>query len=76
MKIRTRTSAIVLLILTTAFVLYISWGTSQPTMPPPSSAEQQKEVAALKQQIAMLEERVNWLVERQTAPQRQKPSQF
>jgi hypothetical protein len=76
MKTETRTWAVVLLILATGFVLYISWGTPQPSMPPSSSAEQQKEVAALKQQMAMLEERVNWLAERQMAPQRQKPTQF
>jgi hypothetical protein len=36
----------------------------------------QQELVELKQRIALLETRVNWLAERFTEPQRQKPSQF
>lgn len=57
------------------FVLYMSSGTPQIALSL-SSAEHQKEVAELKRQIAGLQERVNWLAERFTEPQRQKPSQF
>jgi hypothetical protein len=70
MKTESRTSTVVLFIaLATMLVLYISWGTSQPTMPT-SSAEQQRDMAALKKQIAGLQERVNWLEERLVEPRR------
>jgi hypothetical protein len=68
--------AVVLFIaVASVFVLYMSSGTPQTALSPPS-AENQKEVAELKRQIAGLQERVNWLAERFTEPQRQKPSQF
>lgn len=68
MKTETTTSVVVLFILATVFVLYISWEMSQPTMPPSPSAEPQREVTALKQQIAGLKERVDWLEERLAEP--------
>ena len=67
--------AIVLTALAILVLLYISSGTPQSTMPAPSAA-QQKEVAELRKQLAGLQEKVNWLEERFTEPQRQKPSQF
>jgi len=71
-----RISAVVLLIVLLAvLVVVISWGTS-PTPLPPSPSEQRKELATLKEQIALLEQRVDWLVERQTAPHRQKELPF
>jgi len=67
--------AVVLIALAILVLLYISSGTPQsPT--PASSPEQQKEVAELRKQLAGLQEKVNWLAERFTEPQRQKPSQF
>jgi hypothetical protein len=75
MKTEGRASTVALLIAAMLFVLYLSWGTSQPTTPPPS-AEQQKEVAALKQQIAALNGRVDWLEERFVEPRRDKESPF
>jgi TolA-binding protein len=67
--------AIVLTALAILVLLYISSGTPQSTTPAPSAA-QQKEVAELRKQLAGLQEKVNWLEERFTEPQRQKPSQF
>ena len=67
--------AIVFIAFAILVLLYISSGTPQSTTPAPSSA-QQKEVAELRKQLAGLQEKVNWLEERFTEPQRQKPSQF
>jgi len=67
--------AILLIALAILFLLYISPGTPQSTTRAPSAA-QQKEVAELRTQLAGLQEKVNWLEERFTEPQRQKPSQF
>jgi hypothetical protein len=71
MKRKTTTSAVVLLIaLATVFALYISRGPSQTTKSPPS-AEQQRDTAALKNQIGVLEERMNTLEERLAEPRSQ-----
>jgi hypothetical protein len=67
--------AIVLIALAILVLLYISFGTPQSSTPAPSAA-QQEEVAELKKQLAGLQERVNWLAERFTEPERQKPTQF
>ena len=67
--------AVVLIALAILVLLYISSGTPQSTTPAPST-EQQKEVAELRKQLAGLQEKVNWLAERFTEPQRQKPTQF
>lgn len=67
--------AVVLTALAILVLWYISSATPQ-TPTPPSSAEQQKDVADLKKQFVGLQERVNWLEERLAEPQRQKPSQF
>jgi hypothetical protein len=76
MKTHGTISAVVLFTaLAGGFVLYMLSETSQ-TAVPSISAEQQQEVAELKRQIAVLQARVNWLAERFTEPQRQKPSQF
>jgi hypothetical protein len=70
MKRESTTSLVVLLIaLATAFVLYISLATSPTTISPPSP-EQQRDVAKLKKQLALLEERVDLLYERQAEPRR------
>ena len=76
MKRPSTISALLLSIaLASVLMLYISGGTS-PTATPASPLEQQREIADLKRQIVGLEQRVNWLSERLTEPQRQKPSQF
>jgi TolA-binding protein len=67
--------AVVLIALAILVLSYISFGTPQSTTLAPS-AEQQKEVAELRKQLAGLQEKVNWLEEPFTEPQRQKPSQF
>jgi predicted PurR-regulated permease PerM len=76
MKTQSTISAVVLFIgLAGGFVLYMLSETSQ-TAVPWRSAEHQQEVAELKRQIAVLQARVNWLTERFTESERQKPSQF
>ena len=67
--------AVVLIALAILVLWYISSGTPQSTTPAPPAA-QQKEVAELRKQLAGLQDKVNWLEERFTEPQRQKPSQF
>ena len=66
-KENTRT-AVVLVTLSILILFYILSGTP--------SQEQHKEVAELRKQLAGLQEKLNWLEERFTEPQRQKPSQF
>jgi TolA-binding protein len=73
-KENTRT-AVVLVALSIVILFYILSGTPKSTTPAPSP-EQHKEVAELRKQLAGLQEKVNWLEERFTEPQRQKPSQF
>ena len=67
--------AVVLIALAILVLLYISSETPQSTTPAPSAAPQ-KEGAELRKQLAGLQEKVNWLEERFTEPQRQKPTQF
>jgi hypothetical protein len=73
-KENTRT-AVVFVVLSILVLLYISSGTPKSNTPA-SSPEQQREVAELRKQLAGLQDKLNWLEERLTEPQRQKPSQF
>ena len=75
MNKETTHKVVVLIALAILVLLYISSGTPQSNTPA-ASVEQQKEVAELRKQLAGLQEKMNWLEERFTEPQRQKPSQF
>jgi len=62
---------VLLITLTAVFVVYMSAGNSSSAVQP-SFAEQQKDVAELKKQIAFLEQRVNLLYEQEAEPRRHK----
>jgi len=68
------TSLIIVLLLiafTAVFVSYMSAGNSS-TAVQPSFAEQQTDVVKLKKEIALLEQRVNFLYEHKAEPRRYK----
>jgi hypothetical protein len=67
MKKESTTSVVALLVaLVTLFLVYISSGTTQTTLP--ATPAEQEDVAEMKKQISVLEERVSFLLEKQTEP--------
>jgi hypothetical protein len=76
MKRESTTSTVALVIaLVTLFVVYISSGTTQTTVIP-SAPDQEKEVSELKKHVALLEERINLLLEWHAQPRIHKETHF
>jgi cytochrome c-type biogenesis protein CcmE len=76
MKLTSTVLAVVITVALASFVVLYALSETPRIATSPSAGEQQKEMAKLKQQVAGLEDRVHWLEERFTEPQRNKPTQF